>query len=250
MKTQKYICCLLFLILPVLIQAQTISGLWESKIHVGYNIGGSSPIPLPVEVRKIELFQPAVLSPHIAIEAIRWIDDRWGVSAQLAYDYKGFTVRNRVKNLHTEIEMGDEMYSGNFTGKNTTKIKNTYLSLPVLANYRISEKWQTQFGLYVAYLMDPSFSGEASDGYIRQGNPTGEKTIVDLATFDFSDSQNKFDCGFLLAGEWKFYGELALRGQLAWGVNPLFPSDFTGMSFKMYNIYGSIGLSYSVKINN
>lgn len=248
MKKLKYIWCIFFLMAPfVLTQAQTPSYQWEYKINGAYNIGGSSPLPLPVEVRKIEAFKPGVISPHLALEAIRWFDNQWGISAQLTVDYKGFTVENQVKNLHTEIEMGDEMYVGHFTGRNTTKIKNSYITLPILANYRISEKWTTQLGVYFAYLYHPDFKGNASDGYIRQGDPTGEKTIVDNATFDFSDSQNKFDYGLLAAGEWEFYPDLSIRGQLSWGLRPLFPSDFTGVPFKMYNIYGSIGLSYTFK---
>lgn len=227
-------------------QAQTPQSEWEFKINGGYNIGGSSPLPLPVEVRKIEQYKVNGFAPHVALEVIRWFNPQWGISAQLALDYKGFTVKNRVKNLHTEIEMGDEMYVGHFTGKNTTSIRNTYFCLPILANYRLSEDWLVQMGLYSGYLYHPDFKGTASDGYIRRGTPVGEKTIVDEATFDFSESQNKYDFGFVAAAEWEFYPKLAIRGQLAWGIRPLFPSDFTGMPFKMYNIYGSIGLSYSL----
>jgi len=247
MKKLKYLCLICWLIIPfALAQAQYPQ--WEFKINAAYNIGGTSPLPLPVEVRKIESFKPSGLSPHVALEAVYRLDEQWGISAQLALDYKGFTVSNRVKTLHTEIEMGDDMYVGYFTGKNTTAIKNSYFSIPILANYYISEKWTLQLGLYFAYLYHPDFKGTASDGYIRQGSPVGEKTEVDNATFDFSESQNKFDYGVLVAGEWEFYSRLALRGQVAWGLRPLFPSDFRGMSFKMYNIYGSIGLSYRLKL--
>lgn len=241
-------CCLMLSF--VFAQAQPSPHQWEFKVNAAYNIGGSSPLPLPVEIRKIESFEPAAFSPHLAAEVIYRFDSRWGVSAQLALDYKGFTVKNRVKNLHTEIEMGEEMYIGNFTGKNTSIIKNYYLSIPVLANYRLSERWDVQLGPYFAWLCRPYFQGNASDGYIRQGSPIGEKTIVDKATFDFSDSQNKFDFGLLAAAEWGFYRNLALRGQLAWGLRPLFPSDFTGISFKMYNIYASIGLSYRLSVSS
>ncbi|MDR2041095.1 MAG: PorT family protein [Tannerella sp.] len=216
---------------------------WDFRINGGFNIGGTSPLPLPAEIRKIS-FSPPALSPHVALEAIRRLNDRWGVSAQLALDYKGFEVEDQVKNLYTEIEMDNEMYTGNFTGKNTTRIHNSYFTLPVMATYRMSERWEVQAGMYAAYLYSANFKGSASDGYIRQGSPVGEKTMVDYASFDFSDKQRPFDYGLLVAGEWGFSRRFAVRGQIAWGLNPVFPSDFTGIPFKMYHIYGTLGLSY------
>jgi hypothetical protein len=221
---------------------------WEFKINGGYNLGGTSPLSFPVEIRKIEKFSPSWIAPHFALEATRWLNEKWGIAAQIALDHKGFTVSDRVKNLHTEIEMKDEPFTGNFTGKNTTEIRNSYLSFPVLATYRISDKWTTQSGVYIAYIYNPHFSGNVSDGYIREGSPIGVKTVVDYASFDFSKEQNVFDYGILLAGERILYSHFALRGQLSWGLNSLFPSDFTGITFKMYNIYGSIGLSYRLDI--
>lgn len=217
---------------------------WEFKINAGYNIGGTSPLPIPEEIRKIESFSPPVLAPHVALECTRWFREKWGVSAQITLDYKGFTVKDRVKSLHTEIEMGDEKYIGHFTGSNKTEIKNTYITLPVMVSYRMSERWTAQLGCYAGYLYNAGFKGTASDGYIRRGSPIGEKTIVDNARFDFSDDQKKLDFGILAAGEWRFSRAFALRGQLAWGLVPVFPSGFTGVSFNMYNIYGTVGVSY------
>lgn len=246
-KLVLIICLSAFCLNILQTNAQKKIYLWEVKINAGYNIGGTSPLPLPAEIRKIEKYSPPAFAPHIALEVTRWFNDKWGISAQFTMDYKGFTVRDSVLNLHTEIEMGDETYTGAFTGHNKTKISNSYITVPITATYKISDKWLVQAGLYAAYLYNPGFSGTASDGYIRKGGPTGEKTEVDEATFDFSDDLNKIDFGIQVAGEWRFSTEFALRGQLAWGLRPVFPSDFTGMSFDMYNIYGTIGVSYILK---
>ncbi|MDL2256814.1 PorT family protein [Bacteroidales bacterium OttesenSCG-928-I14] len=246
MKNKLYILVAIIALLPFVSIAQT-TPLWEIKINAGLSIGGTSPLPLPVEVRKIEKFTPMGFAPRVAAEAIYWMDEKWGVAAQLSLDYKGFSVDNRVKNLRTEIDMGDEKYVGNFTGKNTTTIRNSYITLPVLLTCKLSDRWLMQFGPYFAYLNHPDFKGSASDGYIREGSPIGQKTTVEQASFDFSEHQSRFDVGAIIAGEWKFYHELALRGQIAWGLKPIFPSDFTGMSFKMYNIYGTLGISYRLK---
>jgi hypothetical protein len=219
---------------------------WEYKANIGYNLGGSIPLSMPVEVRSIEKYTIPVPAPHFALEATRWLNEKWGISAQIMYDHKGFTVRNKVKNLYTEIEIAGnpEPQTGNFTGNNTTEIQNSYLTVPVLASYRISPVWITQLGVYASYLCRPYFKGTASDGYIRRGSPVGEKINVPNASFDFSKNQNRFDFGLFLAEEWQFYKKIAFKGQLQWGLRSLFPADFSGISFDMYNVYGTLGISY------
>jgi hypothetical protein len=222
--------------------------LWEYKINAGYSLGGSSPVSFPAEIRKIEEYRPDAWAPHIALEATRWLNEKWGIVAQIAWDHKGFTVRDRVKNMYTEIEIegNPEPQTGNFTGNNTTKVQNDYLSVPLLATCRFSDGLTGQFGIYVAWLSRSCFKGSVSDGYLRLGSPVGEKIDVPSASFNFSKEQNRFDYGLLLAEEWTLYRNFALRGQLSWGLSSLFPSDFTGISFDMHNIYGMLGVSYRI----
>ncbi|MDH8702089.1 hypothetical protein M2138_001443 [Dysgonomonadaceae bacterium PH5-43] len=237
---------IVFTCISGLTTAQNIYPKYEYKVNVGYNIGGSAPIPLPVEIREIKSFKPVLFAPHVGIEATSWLSNKWGIAAQLGLDYKGFTVEARVKSLRTEMEMQYEKYVGHFTGNNKTEIKNIYVTLPVMATHRLSDEWLIQFGVYIAYLHKPSFKGTASEGYIREDDPTGAKTEVDFANFNFSKEQNEIDYGFAVAGEWNFYKRFALKGQLSWGTRPLFASDFTGITYKMYNIYGTIGFSYNL----
>jgi hypothetical protein len=221
-------------------------GNWEYRINAGYNLGGSTPLSMPVEIRAIKKYSFLGFAPHFALETTYWMDDKWGVSAQIACIRKGFTVRDKVKHMHTEIEIDGnaDPQTGSFTGDNTTEIRNTYLTVPVLATYRISNTLITQLGVYLAYLYRPYFKGTASNGYIRIGNPTGVRMDISNASFDFSKNQNRFDYGLVLAEEWQFYKNFALKGQLNWGLHSLFPSDFSGISFDMYNIYGTFGISY------
>jgi hypothetical protein len=221
---------------------------WEYKINAGYNAGGSTPLSLPVEIREIEEYRPDVFAPHLALEAIRWFNEQWGMAAQITWDYKGFCVRNKVKSLYTEIEIegNTEPQTGNFTGKNITEVHNIYFTLPVIATCKTSDRWLSQAGLYFAYLYHPVFKGRAFDGYMRRESPIGEKIDVPSAVFDFSDSQNRFDYGLTVAEEWKIYRNFALRGQLSWGFQSLFPSDFKAIAFDMRNIYGMFGISYRI----
>ncbi|MDR1859916.1 MAG: PorT family protein [Bacteroidales bacterium] len=217
---------------------------WDGNILVGYNIGGSTPTPMPAEIRSIN-YAPDLWSPNVGVEVVCWLNDKWGIAMQVACEHKGFAVDSRVKSLYTEIIMNDgSVQSGNFTGENSTRINNTWLTAPLKVVYSASERWSSYAGVYIAYLLRPQFTGAASDGYMRRGAPTGEKVEVVDATFDFSDSQNRFDYGLLLAERWHLNGKMALVGQLSYGLRPLFPDSFSAMPFKMYNIYGTLGLCY------
>jgi hypothetical protein len=229
-------------------RTSTLMHPWEFKINAGYNIGGTSPLPLPAEIRKIERYALHGLALHGALETTYWFNKKWGLTTQIASDLKGFTAQDQVVSLWTEMEMDNESYTkGTFTGSNETSIKNTYLTVPALASYRLSDKWYLQAGLYAAWLYNSGFKGNASDGYLRENGPTGEKILVDFARFDFSEQQRLFDWGGMAAAEWNFSSCFFLRGQLAWGFVSIFPSDFTGMPFKMYNVYGTIAISYRLK---
>jgi hypothetical protein len=221
---------------------------WEFKINAGYNIGGSSPLPLPEEIRKIIGYTPNFFAPHIAYEASYRFTPKWGIAAQASFDVKSFEVRDRVQHLYTKMDIGEGSQTGEFeglfTGKNKTKINNSYFSVPLMISYHPSEKWVVQGGVFISYLYSGKFEGNASDGYLRNVDPTGEKIEVEIAEFDFSDDLRKYDWGALLSGEWKFSKSFALKGQVAWSFIPIFPSNFTNVPFKMYNIYGTVGISY------
>ncbi len=222
---------------------------WEHEIVVGLNIGGTMPIPLPAEIRKIRSFSPN-LNPVIAFSATRWINNSklWGITSGFNIDYKGFTEQADVKYMYTKLNVGEGenagTYSGTFSGKNETKVKNGYFTIPLMAAYHPWNDLIFRLGGYISYLHTAKFEGTATDGYIRDHGPTGQKTNVDYAEFDFSDDVRNIDAGLSASVEWAFSNSLSLAGQLNWGLVPVFPSNFEGISHKMYNVYASFGIAY------
>ena len=84
---------------------------------------------------------------------------------------------------------------GNWTGGVKTKVRNAYITVPVLGAYKINSRLRAKAGAYVSYLMDEEFSGYVYEGYLREGNPTGKKVNFSdgaIATYDFSDDLRKF----------------------------------------------------------
>lgn len=223
---------------------------WELDLKAGINIGGFSPLPLPVEIRSIDSYNPT-LAVQLGVDITKWIDSSrtWGVSTGLRFENKNMTTRATVKNYGMEIIGGDgNRMKGNWTGGVRTKVQNTYLTLPVLASWKASPRWSLHAGPYFSYLLDGTFSGDVYDGYLREGNPTGDKinfTDGAVATYDFSDHERKFQWGVQVGADWKAYKHLKVYTHLTWGLNDLFEKDFQTITFAMYPIYLNLGFGYT-----
>ena len=87
----------------------------EYEIKAGFNIGGTAPLPLPVEIREITGYNPTLA---VAIEGnvTKWFDAerQWGMRIGIRLDNKGMNTDARVKNYGMEI-IGDggEIVKGN-----------------------------------------------------------------------------------------------------------------------------------------
>ena len=53
---------------------------WEYGIKAGFSIGGTSPLPLPEEIRKIDSYAPGGLAISIEGNATKWFDTKWGMT--------------------------------------------------------------------------------------------------------------------------------------------------------------------------
>ena len=179
---------------------------WEYSIKAGLSIGGTSPLPLPKEIRSIDSYAPNIA---IAIEGntTKWFgkDKKWGMTAGIRLENKTMTTEATVKNYGMKIinTNGGEL-QGLWTGGVKTKVKNSYLTIPVLANYKISDRWKVSLG-----------------------------------------PLRKFQWGAQLGGEWKAFKHLNVYADLTWGLNDIFKKDFDTITFAMYPIYLNIGFGYA-----
>ena len=120
----------------------------EYEVKAGFSIGGTSPLPLPKEIRSIDSYKPTL---QIAIEGnvTKWLNPArtWGIMLALRLETKGMKTDARVKNYSMEI-IGDggERMKGFWTGQVKTKVNNSYLTVPVLAAWRVSPRWKLNAG--------------------------------------------------------------------------------------------------------
>lgn len=218
---------------------------WHVRLGAAVGIGGTSPLPLPAEIRSIKSYHPTL---NLSIEgaAQKKFTDHWGMMVGIRFEHKGMETDARVKNYHMEAVNvdGTGTVVGAWTGNVKTDVANNYLTFPILATYSFNDRWQLQAGPYLSWMMRGSFTGEAYEGYIRDQNPTGEKAEVTRATYDFSDDLRHFHWGIQFGGEFKAYKHLSVSANLLWGLNGIFPSDFESVTFALYPIYGTLGFNY------
>lgn len=216
----------------------------EYRLKAGFNIGGTSPIPLPVEIRQINSFNPTTAF-SIEGDVVKTFNSKWGISAGIRLESKGMKTDATVKNYHMKMIASDggEM-EGQWTGGVTTTVKQSLLTIPVLAVYQVSKRWELELGPWFSYVTSGEFFGDAYDGYLRDGDPTGEKVNVKSATYNFSDDLRHFQCGMQLGAQWRAFSHLNVTANLTWGVAPIFEKDFDTITFNMFPIYANFGFGY------
>lgn len=222
---------------------------WEFEVRAGVNIGGASPLSIPREIRKINSYSPR-LNASIEGVATKWIgeDHKWGISAGLKFEQKGMITGATTKGYSMEIVNNGERVSGFWTGYVKTRYNSTFLSVPVMGNYRIGNKWKVRAGLFASFRLDGEFNGEVSNGYLREGSPVGEKLIYEngkTAPYDFSSHLNHFHWGAQIGGSWQAFNHFTLNADLTWAMNNIFESNFKTISFNMYPIYLNVGFGYT-----
>lgn len=218
---------------------------WEVSLGAGVEIGGTSPLPLPRSIRKINSFRPR-LNLQIEGAAHKHFDKHWGISLGLRLETKGMKTDADVKNYHMEITEDDGGHmEGGWTGPVITKTRLTYVTIPVLATYTFNnDRWTVNAGPYFSVLVDGDFSGYVHDGYIRTPDETGENVDVTHATYDFHNDLRRFQWGLQVGGSFRAYKHLYVNANLDWGLNGIFPSDYKTITFALYPIYGTLGFSY------
>lgn len=221
----------------------------EYEIKAGFNIGGTTPLPLPEEIRALTGYRPLI---NFSIEGnvTKWLDvqKKWGIIFGVRIENKGMEAEARVKNYSMEIIDGGSKLKGNWTGCVKTKVKSSYISIPVVATYKLNSRVRLNAGPYFSFLTQGDFSGNVFDGYLRKDNPTGTKVEFKdekVAPYDFSDDLRTFQYGLQVGADWRAFKHLNVFGNLTWGLNDVFKKDFSTISFAMYPIYLNVGFGYA-----
>lgn len=222
----------------------------EYEVKAGINIGGASPLPLPEEIRSLDGYSPNI---NLAIEGdiIKWLgtNSQWGVMLGLRIESKSMEAEATTKNYSMEI-IGDggERLKGNWTGSVKTKFTGYYFTVPLLAAWKPSQRVRLSAGPYLSLRTGGDFSGHVFNGYLREGDPTGNKVAFEgdsTAPYDFTDDLRRLAWGVQAGVTWRAFKHLNLHADLEWGLNDIFKKEFQTITFAMYPIYLNIGFGYA-----
>ena len=221
----------------------------EYEVNAGINIGGTSPLPLPAEIRSIDSYSPN-LNLSIGATATKWFGrtKRWGLVLGIGLDTKGMQTRATVKNYGMEIIQDGDRVSGNWTGKVQTRYRGTLFTVPLMATYKFNPRFKMAAGPYLSVRLNGEFVGYVYDGYMREGGPTGNKVVFDddkEAPYDFSSELRRLQWGGQISATWYAFKHLTVHGNLMWGFNDIFRHDFKTITFTMYPIYLNAGFGYA-----
>lgn len=220
----------------------------DYEIRAFFSIGGSSPLGMPAEIRKINKYSPK-FQLGLEANATKWFpDEKWGIRVGAGIAQRGMDTKAQVKNYLTEIIEDDAKVRGYFTGEVETKIQNTYINIPVSAVYNLSENWNLYGGLYASILVSKQFNGTVSSGHFRQGTPVGPKLTFEEgsgAPYDFSNNQRNVLWGAHFGAEWQLKNKhFKLFPQINYSFSNVFQKDFEAIAFSMHNIYLDLGFGY------
>ena len=247
-KVFSIIVACAFFAVPALAQKGELSGTLDVKARVGYSIGGTAPLGMPATIRSIDSFR---LTPSLTagVDATLSLGQGWGVLAGLYVENKGMKAEVTTKGYRMEVVKGDSRLSGLFTGHVQQDVTQWMLTIPVKATYAVSRTVSLKAGPYLSVLLSKNFSGIASDGYLRQGDPTGPRIDMgsvegEWATYDFSEDMRRLQMGLSAGIDWQVYKNIGLSADLNWGLTGIFPGSFETVEQTLYPIYGTIGVFY------
>lgn len=221
------------------------------EFRAGLNVGGASPVPLPVEIRELKGFNPNI-NPSLEADVNFRLDrkSRYEIVTGLRLERKSMATDAGVKDYSMEITGSKgEKISGHWTGDVYTEYSSLNLTLPVMFSIMPCRNFKVQMGGYVSYLFNQQFDGYVSNGYLRKGDPTGEKVVFTgdaKGSYDFSSNLHGIQYGIMAGVNWELSKHVVLAGHLSWGLRNLFEYDFNTLTFNMYPIYLNVSVGYKL----
>ncbi len=220
----------------------------EYKVAAGFNIGGTTPIGLPAEVRGINSYKPTA-NLSIGAYATKMFNPTWGIKAGLRFENKGMETGINVRNyqMTVNIQSGDATgeKTGYFTGDIKNKTRLGYLTIPINAVYRLNKQWDFHAGIYAAYAIERNFTGKVVQGQIRE-NPLTPIIGITKADYNYSDDLQKWDTGVEIGTSCKVYRNLAIDASFTWGVISALDPNKRKINMDNYNVYLNVGVSYTL----
>ena len=234
----------IFTILNVKAEEYSLFNNIDYRLKAGVNLGASTPMPIPNRLSNLS-WSPNI-GPFIELSIVVFPDSNIGLSAGTKIEYKKMDVSASVYQLYSEVNIDNLLTKGYFTGTNETHLDVSYLTIPLQGIYKINHNLEFVLGFFASFSLDGNFYGAVKNGYIRAGDPTGERTDIEFSEFDFSDELRNLDWGCIGGINTYLTKKLYLNFQINLSLSSLLNTNFAGIPYKLYNLYSSLGLMYNI----
>lgn len=248
----RYIIFVVVLLMPFMAFSQhedSAKIAFRLDAKAGLNIGAATPLSIPVEIREMKGFNPG-FNGSIGVDALMALDSntsRWTFGTGLYVERKSMTTKARTKNYSTEVVNNGNVISGVWTGDVETIFSTHAVSMPIFLDYKATPKFSIRAGVYVSFIFAKTFEGSVYDGYLREGNPTGEKVVFDAGssvTYDFSDKLKNVQYGFILGADYNITSRLLVAAQLSYGADNIFNRDFKTINYTFHTLFLNLSVGY------
>ncbi len=216
------------------------------EIRIGVNIGGMMPIGMPETIRGLNSYNPR-FNPQVAGYVNIPFKSGVGLQTGIRVERKAMKTDARVKTYKMAMVRDNNEIAGVFTGNVHTEANEWSITVPIFVTYDLSRFFRLRLGPYATFMLSHHFSGYAYDGYMRLGDPTGERVDVGSdettrGTYDFSDDMRPILFGADLGLDWYMGRKIGLFVDLQWGLDGIFNNSFHTIAQTMFPLYGSVGI--------
>ncbi len=223
---------------------------WQITPHLGYTIGGMTPVPLPAEIREIQRFHPTD-GLSWGFDFSRKVSSQWRAAVGIHYFDRGMRTEARVKAYQVKVVQAGNTLEGYFSGVNHTRASQQGFALPLQAEWQPLARCTFFTGPVVEWYFDRSFTGSVTDGYLRVNQPTGRKVEFgaspeEAPTYDFSNDMARWGFGWQVGADWQVSSRWSVFLQARYIFTNLFQPGFTTVSMKLHPMFVTTGLAYRV----
>ena len=223
----------------------------SAHVRAGYSLGGASPITMPAEIRSLDRF---TLQPNISVgvEVSKPLAGKFGAALGVRLENKAMDLAATVKGYRLTMVQGGEEISGVYTGTVETQVFEWMVTVPLQAAWQPCRNVSVKAGPYLSVLLSQKFQGYAKGGYLRMGDPTGVKVLIgededSRGSYDFSGEMRRMQYGVDVGADWRVHRRIGVFADINWGLTGVFHSGFDTIGQTLYPVFGTIGITYSLK---
>lgn len=222
-------------------------------VHTGLDIGGSTPIPMGKLGSNAKINVAPGLMPQLGGSWLFQIDDRWNVGLEVTYKKVDLDINAWVPGQRYRDKDNEGLFV-TFRGTTNIEMSYTMLEIPLYAGYTFGPlRNNTIFlGIYYAYIINHDFKIYPTKGVITSSTGTTSSITPDTPyTQDFDGDLKNWDLGITVGYDRKLLNRLNLGFRMSMGVTDVFLHGSNALDYGMYQIRGSIVLSYKLfKVNH